>query len=80
MSEKFKPKDDPQFPFWKEMNEELIKKYKDKLPDIEKAIDANMSIKEFLELFDEVIIVLGNNDSGIDIAKLDTMEIDSWSW
>lgn len=80
MPEKFKPKDDPQFPFVRGWTEEIMNRHKDKLSDIENAINANMSIKDFLELFDEVVIVLSIISSGLEVAKLNDMEIDEWTW
>jgi len=80
MEKKFKPKDDPEFPFVKGWTEEILEKNKSKLTDIENAINANMPIKDFLELFDDVVIVLATVSSGIEIAKLNNMEIDEWTW
>ena len=62
-------------------NEGLVEKYKDKLEILERAINENWSINRLIDEFDgEFAVNLGGNSSGIDVAKLDTMEVDSWTW
>jgi hypothetical protein len=81
MPEKFKPKDDPEFPFMKDINAELFFKYKHKLELLELAINNNWSINKLVRMFPgEFAISLGNNSSGVDVAILDTMEVDGWTW
>lgn len=58
-----------------------LEQYPEEIEFIKNAVDTNMPLQEFIEKYpDKVILVLGDNPSGVNVANLTDEIFDEWTW